>query len=68
MMHGVECNYQPPSSGGGGGGLHKPRIGIVPDPFMVKVVWLRESICSLHFTEDSYHEAGRKENKDGKKE
>ena len=22
---------------------HKPRIGIVPDPFLVKAVWLRET-------------------------
>ena len=32
--------YQPPSSGGV---LHKPRIGIVPDPFLVKAVWLRDT-------------------------
>ena len=25
------------------GVLHKPRIGIVPDPFLVKAVWLRET-------------------------
>ena len=40
MTHGVECNYRPPSSGGV---LHKPRIDIVPDPFLVKAVWLRET-------------------------
>ena len=26
------------------GVLHKPRIGIVPDPFLVKAVWLRETM------------------------
>ena len=29
------------------GVLHKPRICIVPDPFLVKAVWLRETILSL---------------------
>ena len=40
MTHGVECNYQPPV-------LHKPRIGIVPNPFLVKAVWLRETSAVL---------------------
>ena len=30
--------------------LHKPHIGIVPDPFLVKAVWLRETtreVCAV---------------------
>ena len=29
------------------GVLHKPRIGIVPDPFLVKAVWLRETNLTI---------------------
>ena len=30
------------------GVLHKSRIGIVPDPFLVKAVWLRETSVCVH--------------------
>ena len=30
------------------GVLHKPRIGIVLDPFLVKAIWLRETIAQAH--------------------
>ena len=32
------------------GVLHKSRIGIVPDPFLVKAVWLRETIFVLCYS------------------
>ena len=31
------------------GVLHKPRIGIVPDPFLVRAVWLRETRCTVRY-------------------
>ena len=37
-----KCNYRPPASSA------QARIGIIPDPFLVKAVWLRETSLSQH--------------------